>query len=152
MAAWPYSVCMLCKFTMFWGTVDSPAGAVDMAHFGVLFLRSRSFFWAMGWTPVAQVKRLFGLGIAHTAAFPFLLCLFQKESKLGRDVSLSAAWSGRWASFLVGLVGSYLVGLVLTCPGCVIRGGNTALMGFRPGRLKVVIINASRRSVGFRLS
>ena len=55
----------------------------------------------------------------------FLLCLFHKELKSGRDVSLSAARFGRWVSFLAGLVGSYLVGLFLTCPGCVIWDGNT---------------------------
>ena len=37
-AAWPYSVGILCMFTSFFGTLHSPTGSVDMGHFGVSFL------------------------------------------------------------------------------------------------------------------
>ena len=75
------------------------------------------------------MKRLHDLMYVLTAVFQFLLFLFQKDSKFGRDVSLSVVWFGRWASFLVGLVGSYLVEVVFMCPGYVIWGGSTVLMG-----------------------
>ena len=34
-AAWPYSVSLLCKFFSFLGSLHWPAGAEDMGHFGV---------------------------------------------------------------------------------------------------------------------
>ena len=43
---------------------------------------------------------------------------------------MSAVWLGRGAGFLAELVGSYLVGSVLTCPGCGIWGGNIVHMGY----------------------
>ena len=36
-AAWPYSVGIVCKFTTFLGTLHWLVGAVDMGHFGVSF-------------------------------------------------------------------------------------------------------------------
>ena len=41
-AAWPYSVGILCKVTAFLGTLHWPVDAVDMGHFG-LFLKFLSF-------------------------------------------------------------------------------------------------------------
>ena len=55
------------------------------------------------------------------ALFPFLLFLCQKESKFGRDVVLSGAWSEFWVSFLVVLVEFYPARLLGTCPGYVER-------------------------------
>ena len=37
-AAWPYSVGILCKFTSFLGTLHWPTGSEDMGHFSVSFL------------------------------------------------------------------------------------------------------------------
>ena len=37
-AAWPYSVGILVRFSAFLGTLHWPSGAVDMGHFGVSFL------------------------------------------------------------------------------------------------------------------
>ena len=52
-----------------------------------------------------------GLMLGPTSRFLFILCLFQKESNSDMVASSSVVWSGRWASFLAGLVGVYLVGL-----------------------------------------
>ena len=38
-AAWPYSVGILCKFTSFLGTLHWPASSGDFGHFGVSFLK-----------------------------------------------------------------------------------------------------------------
>ena len=37
-AAWPYSVGILVRFTSFLGTLHWPSGAVDLGHFGISFL------------------------------------------------------------------------------------------------------------------
>ena len=48
-AAWPYSVGILCEFTAFLGSLHWPLDAVDMGHFGVSFLEVLILFRAMGW-------------------------------------------------------------------------------------------------------
>ena len=47
-AAWPYSVSLLCKFSAFCGSLHWPAGAEDMGHFGVSYLEVLILFeqWA----------------------------------------------------------------------------------------------------------
>ena len=47
-AAWPYSVGILCEFTAFLGSLHWPVDAVDMGHFGFLFLELLILFenWA----------------------------------------------------------------------------------------------------------
>ena len=47
-AAWPYSVGILVKFSAFLGTLHWPSGSVDMGHFGVSFLELLILFeqWA----------------------------------------------------------------------------------------------------------
>ena len=47
-ADWPYSVCMLCKFTAFWGALHWPAGADGVGHLGISFLEVLVLFvqWA----------------------------------------------------------------------------------------------------------
>ena len=47
-AAWPYSVGILCKFTAFLGTLHWPMGSDDMGHLGVSFLELLILFeqWA----------------------------------------------------------------------------------------------------------
>ena len=47
-AAWPWSVGILCKFTAFLGTLHWPVDAVDMAYFGVSYLEVLIIFeqWA----------------------------------------------------------------------------------------------------------
>ena len=47
-AAWPYSVGILCKFTSFLGTLHWPAGSGDFGHFGVSFMELLILFeqWA----------------------------------------------------------------------------------------------------------
>ena len=42
-AAWPYSVGILIRFTSFLSTLQWPSGASDFGHFGVSFWRSSSF-------------------------------------------------------------------------------------------------------------
>ena len=53
-AAWPYGVGILCKFTTFLGTLRWPVGSDDVGHFGVSFLELLVLFRAISWTPVAQ--------------------------------------------------------------------------------------------------
>ena len=50
-AAWPYSVGILCKFSAFLGTLHWPAGTADVGHFGVSFLEVLALFeqWAGHW-------------------------------------------------------------------------------------------------------
>ena len=38
-AAWPYSVGILVRFTSFLGALQWPSGAVDLGHFGISFLK-----------------------------------------------------------------------------------------------------------------
>ena len=47
-AAWPYSVGILCKFTAFSGSLHWPVRSVDMGHFGGAFLEFLILFqqWA----------------------------------------------------------------------------------------------------------
>ena len=47
-AAWPYSVGILCRFTSFLGTLHWPIGSDDIGHFGVSFLELLILFeqWA----------------------------------------------------------------------------------------------------------
>ena len=80
-AVWPKSVSMLCKFTTFWGTLHWPAGAEDMEHFGISFLELLIFFeqWAGHRLLSEKVTRPH---VRANAQFRFLLCLFQKESKI----------------------------------------------------------------------
>ena len=78
---------MLCKFTAFWGTLHWPAGADDTGHFGISFPEVLILVGAIGLDTGWSAKRLPGLMFVQTDLFQFLLCLFQKESKLGRDVS-----------------------------------------------------------------
>ena len=53
-AAWPYSVGILCKFTAFLGTLHWPMGSEDPGHFGVSFLGTSCSIRAMGLTSVAR--------------------------------------------------------------------------------------------------
>ena len=78
------------------------------------------------------VKKLLDLMFVLVVLFWFPLFLFQRELKFDMGVSLSAILSGRWVSFLVGWVGSCLVKLVLTCPGCVIEVGINVLTVLLP--------------------
>ena len=122
-AAWPDSVSIFMQIHCILGTLQWPAGAEDLGHFGSSFLEVLILLeqWCGHWLLSEKVTRPHVR--ANRPLFLFLLLLFQKESKLGRVASSSAAWLDRWACFLVELVGSYLVGLVLLCPGCGIWGG-----------------------------
>ena len=42
-AAWPYSVGLLIRFTSFLNTLHWPSGSVDFGHFGVSFLELLPF-------------------------------------------------------------------------------------------------------------
>ena len=53
-AAWPYSVGILCKFAAFLGTLHWLVDAVDMGHFGVTFFGTSYPFRAIGWSWIAQ--------------------------------------------------------------------------------------------------
>ena len=119
-SAWPYSVAILVRFTSFLGILHWPSGSVDLGHDGISFFWNISSFSNSGLVTGCLVKRLLDLMFELVVLFWFPLFLFQREWKFDMGVSLSAVLLGRWVSFLVGWVGSYLVRLVLTCPGCVI--------------------------------
>ena len=53
-AAWPYNVGVLCRFTSFLGTLHWPSGSDDLGHFWVSFLELLILFSAVGWSPFAQ--------------------------------------------------------------------------------------------------
>ena len=53
-AAWPYSVGILCKFAAFLGTLHWPVGSEDMGHFGGFLSGTSDPFRAMGSSSVAQ--------------------------------------------------------------------------------------------------
>ena len=53
-AAWPYNVGILCKFSAFLCALHWPVGAEDMGHCGFLFVGTSYPFRAMGWSLVAQ--------------------------------------------------------------------------------------------------
>ena len=84
--------CMLCKFTTFWCTLHRLAGAEDLGHFGASFLEVWILFEQWAGRRLLSEKVFLGPMFVPTALFLFLLFLFQKELKLGRNVSLSAAW------------------------------------------------------------
>ena len=58
-AAWPYSVGILCKFTAFLGTLHWLVATVGMGHFGVSYLEVLIFFeqWAGHWLLSEKVTR-----------------------------------------------------------------------------------------------
>ena len=68
-AAWPYSVGILCKFTAFLGTLHWPCDAVDLEHFGIYFFGSSCSFSGNGLVIGCSVKRLPGLMFALTVLF-----------------------------------------------------------------------------------
>ena len=125
-AAWPYSVGILIKFSSFLSQLHWPSGSVDMGHFGFPFWNYLSFL-SNGLVTDCLVKRLQDRMFVLAVLFRFPLFLFQRDLKFDMGVSLSAVLLGRWVSCLVGWVGSCLVRSALTCPGCVIWGGINVL-------------------------
>ena len=58
-AAWPYSVGILVKFTSFLNTLHWPSGSGDLGHFGISFLELLILFeqWAGHWLISEKVTR-----------------------------------------------------------------------------------------------
>ena len=58
-AAWPYSVGILCRLTSFLRTLHWPTGSDDFGHFGVSFLELSILFeqWAGHWLLSEKVTR-----------------------------------------------------------------------------------------------
>ena len=94
-AAWPYSVGILCKFTAFLGTLHWPMGSDDMGHFGVSFLELLVLFeqWAGHRLLSDKVTRPHVRFGSVLFWFPLFLCL--KELKFDMVVSSSAVWLER---------------------------------------------------------
>ena len=97
-AAWPYHVGILCKFTAFLGSLHWPVDAVDLGHFGVSFFELLILFeqWAGHRLLSEQVTRPHG-GTNRPILFPsvpvsegneirhgcqFLSCLVRALAKL----------------------------------------------------------------------
>ena len=103
-AAWPYSVGILFRFTSFLSTLHWPSGSDDLGHFGISFLKLLILFeqWAGHRLLSAKVTR------PHVGA---------GELKFDMVVSFSVAYFVPFLSYLVVLVGSCLASLALVCPG-----------------------------------
>ena len=113
-AAWPYSVGILVKFTSFLNTLHWPSGSVDLGHFGFSFLELLILFeqWAGHRLPREKVTR------PHVRAHrPILIPSVPVTEGIEIDmvVNFSVAYFVPFLSFLVVLVGSCPVVLVLTC-------------------------------------
>ena len=144
-AAWPYNVGILFKFTAFLGTSHWAVDTVDMGHLGVPIWRFLSFS-SNGPVIGCSVKRLRGRICVLIVLFLFPLCLYPGELKFDMVVNSSVVWLGLWP---VVWVGSCHVMLALTCPGYVILDGIIVLMVSLPGHWNLVTINVLRLYVGF---
>ena len=104
-AAWPYSVGILCKFAAFFGSLHWPMDNVDMGILVVPIWRFLSFS-SNGLVMDCSVKRSLGRMCELMVPFIFPLFLCQRELKLDMVVNSSVVWFGLWPSFLVVWVGS----------------------------------------------
>ena len=114
-AAWPYSVGILCRFTSFLCTLHWPPGSDDFGHLDVSFLELLILFeqWAGHRLLSEKVTRP-----RVRANRPILIpSVCQKELKFDMVANSSVVWFGHLLSCLVVLAGSCLVGLVPICPG-----------------------------------
>ena len=116
-AAWPYIVSILVRFTSFLNTLHWPTGSVDFGHFGISFLELLILFeqWAG--------HRLLGEKVSrpHARANRPILIPSVPVSK-GIEIRhgcqfILVAWFVLLPSYLAVWVGFCLVVLVLTCPG-----------------------------------
>ena len=116
-AAWPYSVGILVRFTSFLGTLHWPSGSVDLGHFGISFLELLILFEQWAGHRLLSEKGLLDLMFELVVLFYFLLFLCQRELKHDMGANFLVAWFVRLLSYLVDLVGFCHVVLVLICPG-----------------------------------
>ena len=94
-AAWPYSVGILCKFTAFLGTLHWLVDAVDMGHFGV-FLPG---VFSHGLYPGLEMA-LVEVGMLLLAIRVMIIATLTKGLVDQEDTSRCtfSCWSGSWAS------------------------------------------------------
>ena len=126
-AAWPYSVSILIRFTSFLNTLHWPSGSDDLGHFGISFLELLILFeqWAG--------HRLLGEKVTrpHVRANRPILIPSVPVSE-GIDIRHGCQFVSslvRALAKLPGGLGSFcLVDLVLICPGKGILDGISVLM------------------------
>ena len=126
-AAWPYSVGILVRFTAFLSTLHWPSDSVDMGHFGVSFWNFL-FSSSNGLVINCSVRRLLDLMFGLDVLFQFPLFLFQRELKFDMGANSLVVWLERLGNFLVVWLGFCPVRLVLIYPGFVILVGISARM------------------------
>ena len=68
-AAWPYSVGILVRFTSFLNTLHWPSGSDDLGHFGVSFVELLILFEQWAGQRLLSEKRLLGLMLELTGPF-----------------------------------------------------------------------------------
>ena len=114
-AAWPYSVSTLCKFTAFLGSLQCPVGAEDLRHFGVSFLEVLILFeqWVGHQLLSERVTR------PHVRAnrpISISSVPVSEGTEIRQGCQFINTWFGLRTSYLVELEGFYHVG-ALTCRG-----------------------------------
>ena len=115
-AAWPYSVGILIRFTSFLSTLHWPSGASDFGHFGVSFLELLILFeqWAGHRFLSEKVTR------PHVRANrPIILpsVPVSEGIEIRHGCQYVSSLVRALANYLGVWVGFCLVVLVLTCPG-----------------------------------
>ena len=74
-AAWPYSVSILCKFTSFFGTLHWPVGSEEMGHFWFSYLELLVLFEQWAGHRLLNEKVIRPHLRAHRpTSFPLFLC------------------------------------------------------------------------------
>ena len=140
-AAWPYSVGLICNFVAFLGSLHWPTDAGDMGHFGFHTFRCLSFSSTSQVTG-CLVKRLLACICVLIGLFIFLLHLLLKDFQSGLGASLLALFSGRLINCPVGYPSLFLVVSEGTCPDSDTWGGYSVLMVSHLGHWNPVIIHA----------
>ena len=126
--AWPYSVGILFKFTAFLGTLHWPVDTVDMGHFGVSYLEVLILYEQWAGHRLLSVK----------VTWPHLRAdrlVYFSSVPVSEGVEI-----GHGCQYI-----SFLVRALAKLPG----GVGWILMVSLPGHWNLVIVNASRLSMGF---
>ena len=130
-AAWPYSVGTLVRFTSFLNTLHWPSGSADLGHFGISF-GSSLFFLSNGLVSDCLVKRSLGpmLGPIVPILIPSVPVTEGIEIRHGCQFLSSLVRAFAKLPCLEVLVGFCLVFLVHISPGYGILAGSSVLMVF----------------------
>ena len=140
-AACPYSVGILCKFTPFLGTLHWPWDAADLGHFGISFCEVLILFEQWAGHRLLSEK----VTTPHVRANrPMLIpsVPVSEGIEIRHGCQFVSSLVGPYRNQLEKWAGSCHVVLVFTCPGYVIWCGINVLMVFLQDPWNLVIINA----------